>query len=216
MRLYTFVLLCFFLACKQGKRYHDLSQKNQEAPQVDAIRDILNFQNELNEEFKDPEVSPLPDRYRKNFESLEFFEPDTSFIVRAKLIRTPEAVPFLMPTTTDRKSREVVYGIAHFMLSGKKHQLEIYQNPELMLQEGYEDYLFLPFTDDTNGEETYTGGRYIDLRIPKGDSIIIDFNRAYNPYCAYNKKYSCPIVPSINSLDVQVLAGVRAFEPDAQ
>lgn len=216
MRLYTFILICFLLSCKQGKRYHDLSLQENNGIQVDVIQDILNFQNELNEEFKDPEVSPLPDRYRKNFESLDFFAPDTNFIVHAKLIRTPEAVPFLMPTTTDRKSKEVVYGIAHFSLNGKKHQLEIYQNPELMLQEGYEDYLFLPFTDKTNGEETYTGGRYIDLRIPRGDIIIIDFNRAYNPYCAYNKKYSCPIVPSVNALDVKVLAGVKAFRPDTE
>ncbi|WP_422081279.1 DUF1684 domain-containing protein [Ulvibacterium sp.] len=216
MRLYTLILICFFLGCKQGKRYHDLSQKNQEEPQVDAIQDILNFQDELNAEFKDPEVSPLPDRYRKSFERLDFFAPDTNFIVHAQLIRTPDAVPFLMPTTTDRKSEEVVYGIAHFVLNGKKHRLEIYQNPELMLQEGYEDYLFLPFTDETNGEGTYTGGRYIDLRIPRGDTIVIDFNRAYNPYCAYNKKYSCPIVPSVNSLDVEVSAGVRAFEPDTK
>jgi len=165
----------------------------------------------MNQEFKDPETSPLPDRYRKNFEGLDFFAPDTNYVVQAKLVRTPEAVPFLMPTTTERKSREVVYAIAHFVLHGEKYQLEIYQNPELILQEGYEDYLFLPFTDETNGKETYPGGRYIDLRIPKRDSMVIDFNRAYNPYCAYNKKYSCPIVPSVNALNVQILAGVKAF-----
>lgn len=216
MRFYTFILICFFLSCKQGKKYHDLSLRKSNDVQVDAIQDILDFQNELNKEFKDPETSPLPDRYRKNFESLDFFAPDTNFIVHAKFIRTPDAVPFLMPTTTDRKSKEVVYGIAHFMLDGKRQQLEIYQNPELMLQEGYEDYLFLPFTDKTNGEETYTGGRYIDLRIPRGDNIKIDFNRAYNPYCAYNKKYSCPIVPGINALSTQILAGVKAFEPDTE
>ncbi|WP_367279589.1 DUF1684 domain-containing protein [Ulvibacterium sp.] len=214
MRFHVLILICFFLGCKQGKRYHDLSQKDLKEVPVNAMQGILNFQSELNEEFKDPEVSPLPDRYRKNFESLDFFAPDTNFIAYAQLIRTPDAVPFMMPTTTDRKSKEVVYGIAHFTLKGKKHRLEVYQNPELMLQEGYEDYLFLPFTDNTNGEETYTGGRYIDLRIPKGDTIVIDFNRAYNPYCAYNKKYSCPIVPSINSLDAKILAGVRAFEPN--
>lgn len=183
---------------------------------TDGLREILKFQEELNEEFRDPpETSPpLPDRYKKNFESLDFFAPDTTYVVNAKFVRTPDALPFMMPTTTDRKSKEVVYGIAHFELNGRKWQLEVYQNEELMLDEGYEDYLFLPFTDQTNGKETYTGGRYIDLRIPNSDSIVIDFNRAYNPYCAYNKKYSCPIVPSVNDLATRVEAGgVRAFEP---
>ena len=200
--------------CKQEKKYHDLVQKENSTTQTDAIQDILKFQKELDEEFKNPETSPLPDKYRKDFEGLDFFPPDTNYVVQAKLIRTPEALPFLMPTTTERKSKEQVYGIAHFFLNGKEHELEIYQNQKLMLEEKYRDYLFLPFTDKTNDENTYGGGRYIDLSIPKGDSIVIDFNRAYNPYCAYNKKYSCPLVPSVNALDTEVQAGVKAFKPN--
>jgi uncharacterized protein (DUF1684 family) len=118
----------------------------------------------------------------------------------------------MMPTTTERKSQEVVYGIARFELHGQYFELEIYQNQELMLKEGYEDYLFLPFLDETNGNGTYSGGRYIDLSIPDGDTIIIDFNKAYNPYCAYNKKYSCPIVPRVNQLNTAVNAGVKEFK----
>lgn len=208
--------LMVVLACKTDKKYHDEQSKQVGVTSSDELNEILKFQQELNEEFKDPETSPLPDRYRKNFESLKFFEPDTAYVVEAQFLRTPEALPFLMPTTTDRKSKEVVYGIAHFNLNGQKWQLEIYQNEELMLEEGYEDYLFLPFTDLTNGKETYTGGRYIDLRIPLGDKITIDFNKAYNPYCAYNKKYSCPIVPSVNALETRVVAGVMAFEDEAK
>lgn len=209
--LYLFSGLVFLTACKQKKKYHDVAEKEIAAIQTDATVEILKFQRELNEEFKNPETSPLPDKFRKDFEFLDFFTPDTTYVVVAKFVRTPEALPFLMPTTTDRKSKEVVYGFAHFTLNGEPRQLEIYQNKELMLEEGYEDYLFLPFTDLTNAEETYGGGRYIDLRIPKGDRITIDFNRAYNPYCAYNKKYSCPLVPSVNHLDTEVLAGVKAF-----
>jgi len=217
MRLALFLLLFVVVlssACKEKKKYHDdVKDKTIEAP-TDALADILTFQKELNEEFKNPEESPLPDRYRKNFETLDFFAPDTAYVVEARFVRTPESLPFLMSTTTDRKSKEVVYGIAHFELNGKKRQLEIYQNQELMQQEEFRDYLFLPFTDDTNDKETYAGGRYIDLRIPESDMIQIDFNKAYNPYCAYNKKYSCPIVPSVNALDTEVRAGVKAFEPE--
>jgi len=83
-----------------------------------------------------------------------------------------------------------------------------------MDQPGWEDYLFLPFLDDTNGNTTYGGGRYVDLRIPKNDTITIDFNTAYSPYCAYNENYSCPIVPRENYLDIKVKAGVMSFESD--
>lgn len=217
MKLPSYVLLAIALtatACTGKKKYHDTKKDTVKAASTDALANILTFQKELNEEFKDPEESPLPDRYRKNFETLNFFDPDTTYVVEARFVRTPESLPFLMPTTTDRKSKEVVYGIAHFELNGKKRQLEVYQNEELMQQEEFRDYLFLPFTDDTNGDETYTGGRYIDLRIPDSDVIRIDFNTAYNPYCAYNKKYSCPIVPGVNGLDTEVRAGVKAFEPD--
>ena len=214
MKNFVLILVILAFGCKQNKKYHDVAeQKKQTSSQVSSIQDILDFQQELNDEYRDPETSPLPDRYRKNFEGLSFFEPDTNYIVDAKFVRTAEALPFMMPTTTDRRTEEVLYGIAHFALNGKQHQLEIYQNQELMLQEKYRDYLFLPFTDDTNGEETYAGGRYIDLTIPKGDTIQINFNKAYNPYCAYNKKYSCPIVPSVNALSTKVMVGVRAFEP---
>ncbi|MDT7829719.1 DUF1684 domain-containing protein [Pricia sp. S334] len=202
-----------FTACKENKKYHDTAKQEAPTASSDAVADILEFQKELNDEFKDPETSPLPDRYRMDFETLDFFAPDTTYVVLAKLVRTPEALPFMMPTTTGRKSEEAVFGIAHFTLNGEKRQLEIYQNQELMEQEEYRDYLFLPFTDKTNGEETYSGGRYIDLEIPDGDSIQIDFNTAYNPYCAYNPKYSCPIVPDVNALDTEVRAGVRAFDP---
>jgi uncharacterized protein (DUF1684 family) len=211
------VLLALFyifllFGCKQDKKYHD-ERKNETAEiPHNSIKDILDFQLKLNAEFKNPETSPLPDRYRKEFESLDFFQPDTNYIVKAKFQLTPEAIPFLMPTTTDRKSKEVVYGIAHFRLNGKEHQLEIYQNRELLLEEEFKDYLFLPFADLTNGNESYTGGRYIDLSIPKSDTIIIDFNKAYNPYCVYNKKYSCPIVPTVNAMDTKVLAGVKDFK----
>jgi len=213
---YVFLVILIVLVvcgtgCKGEKKYHDITKSEKQESSSDVLNEILQFQKELNETFRNPETSPLPDRYRKDFDKLDFFEPDTNYRVIAKFVRTPDALPFMMPTTTDRKSEELVYGIAHFSLNGKKHQLEIYQNQKLMLQEEYKDYLFLPFLDNTNGEETYTGGRYIDLSIPARDAMIIDFNKAYNPYCAYNKKYSCPIVPKVNRLDIKIMAGVKAF-----
>ena len=204
--------LGLLLACKEEKRYHDVNSTKLETIKSDKLADILVFQKELNKEYKDPETSPLPDRYRKDFETLDFFPPDTNYVITAEFIRTPDALPFSMPTTTERESMEVVYGIAKFNLNGEAVELEIYQSPELIEQEKYRKYLFLPFTDETNGKDTYEGGRYLDLTIPEGKDIILDFNKAYNPYCAYNKKYSCPLVPSVNHISTRIEAGVRAFE----
>ena len=133
-------------------------------------------------------------------------------MVTAKFVRTVDEQPFKMKTTTDRLPEYVKYGELIFDLKGKPFKLNIYQNQDLIKKEGFEDYLFLPFLDNTNGEESYGGGRYIDMRIPDGDTIIVDFNSAYNPYCAYNEKYSCPIVPRENYLDTEVRAGVKAFK----
>ena len=89
--------------------------------------------------------------------------------------------------------------------------LNIYRNLDIVNKEGYEDYLFLPFLDDTNGFESYGGGRYIELDVTEEDNLVIDFNSAYNPYCTYNEKYSCPIVPRENYLPIEINAGVKAF-----
>lgn len=170
------------------------------------------FQKELNAAYKDASKSPLKAKDLKNFEGLNFFKFDTEYIVKASFKKLNNEKPFKMKTTTERLPIYLKYGELTFELKGKAYKLNIYQNQELIVKEGYEDYLFLPFLDETNGLESYGGGRYIDCRIPKSDTIEIDFNKAYNPYCAYNEKYSCPIVPRENYLKTRVEAGVKAFE----
>jgi uncharacterized protein (DUF1684 family) len=172
------------------------------------------FQKKMNADFKDATKSPLKDKDRKDFKGLDFFKFDSTYVVSATLTRTPEEKPFQMKTTTERMPVYVKYGVISFELKGETHQLNIYQNLDLMTQDGYMDYLFLPFLDLTNGDTTYGGGRYVEGRIPKDDKLVIDFNSAYNPYCAYNEKYSCPIVPRENYLDLKVEAGVKAFTKD--
>jgi uncharacterized protein (DUF1684 family) len=129
--------------------------------------------------------------------------------VIAKFVRTKKEKPFEMKTSTDRKPLYVKYGEVLFMIDGKELKLNVYKNIELSKKPGYKDYLFLPFSDLTSGNESYVGGKYIDLRIPKGDTIVIDFNTSYNPYCAYNHKYSCPKVPLENDLNIEIKAGVK-------
>ena len=170
------------------------------------------FQREINAQYKDATESPLKEEDRKEFVGLDFFKYDSTYVVDALFTRTTNEQPFKMKTTTDRLPEYVKYGILDFFLNGEIFQLNIYQNQELIKQEGYENYLFLPFSDETNGIESYGGGRYIDLRIREGNQLTIDFNSAYNPYCAYNDKYSCPIVPRVNYLKTRIEAGVKKFK----
>ncbi|HEU4496844.1 MAG TPA: DUF1684 domain-containing protein [Flavobacterium sp.] len=173
---------------------------------------VAAFQKQLNAQYADPEESPLLEKDLKKFKSLSFFPISKKFFVIAKFIRTPGEKPFEMATTTGRKPVYVKYGEAHFTIDGKSFKASLYQSQDLKKIDKYKDNLFLPFTDLTSGTETYGGGRYIDLKIPQGDTLIIDFNKAYNPYCAYNHKYSCPIPPSENDLAVAVRAGVKKFK----
>lgn len=170
---------------------------------------VLEFREELNHEYKDPETSPLDGKALKKFKGHDFFPMDEKYRVKAKFERVENAVPFRMETTTSRKPIYELYAIATFTLDSQEHKLNIYQSHQLRATEKYKAYLFLPFNDLTNGKESYGGGRFIDLRIPEGDQIWIDFNKAYNPFCAYSYKYSCPIPPKENRLNVEVRAGVR-------
>ena len=189
--------LLLILSCENKKRYD---------------KSFTPFQKEMNEFFKDASISPLKEKDLKIFKGLDFFAFDSSYVVNAALTRTPEEKSFKMKTTTDRLPEYVKYGIVTFDLFGKSYNLNIYRNLDIINKEGYQDYLFLPFLDDTNGFESYGGGRYIDLDVTEEDNLVIDFNSAYNPYCTYNEKYSCPIVPRENYLSIKINAGVKNFK----
>ncbi len=172
---------------------------------------VEKFQKDLNTEYADAKTSPLTAEDLKVFKALDFYPINEMFFVKAKFIRTENEKPFEMKTSTSRRPLYVKYGEAHFTIDGKPFQLNIYQNIELSQNSAYKDYLFLPFFDLTCGKESYIGGKYIDLKIPQGDTIAIDFNTSYNPYCAYNHKYSCPKVPLENNLNIEIKAGVKKF-----
>ena len=188
-------LLLFNISCKEKK-----------------VRMTYNsaFQKKMNEMFKDASKSPLKPNDLKTFSSLSFFPIDSSFVVKAKLTPTPNSKYFDMKTTTERVSKERIYGVLTFELLQQTFELNVYQGKDST--EVKSNYLFLPFLDDTNGISTYGGGRYMDLEVPKSDSIWLDFNTAYNPYCVYNERYSCPIVPRQNYVPIQIKAGVKRFK----
>ncbi len=185
----------------------ELCAQNRQASAIEA------WQKELNASYANRGESPLDDRDFKHFEGLPFYPIDTIYTVRAILEETPETEPFEMPTSTNRRPKYRIWGIAKFTLKGHACALPVYISIELAEKIGFSDYLFLPFTDETTGNDSYGGGRYLDLRLPaEGNIIEIDFNKAYNPYCAYSERYSCPLVPEANHLSLRIEAGVRAAQ----
>lgn len=155
--------------------------------------------------------SPL--KSQEDLAYLRFYESDSTYRVEATVELTPKAEPFEMPTYNGQTRPHVEYAVVSFVLNGKPQQLTIYRNLNLLRLPQYRDYLFLPFKDATSGYATYGGGRYLDLRLGdiKDGRMIIDFNKAYNPYCAYHEGYACPVPPKKNTLPIAIEAGEKTY-----
>ena len=173
------------------------------------------YQQKLNSVFKDASKSPLKNKDLKSFKGLDFFPVDLSYITTASIEKTPDT-PFLgMVTNTEEKSYYRKFGILTFTLKEKEMQLTLYESLEESENPIFEDYLFLPFTDETSGGDSYGGGRYMDVfksSINTNSTVELNFNNTYNPYCAYNVDYSCPLTPRNNHLNMEILAGVIDFK----
>ncbi len=206
MKYITLLLFFLIIACTPSK---DLVKTAAKTPE----EEIKAFQAHLTKEFKNPETSPLREK-AKHFKKHDFFAIDLDYRVEAEFEPTPEAQVFTMPTSGPRKPKYKKFGILKFELKGKPYTLALYQNQAFLNNPMYKDYLFLPFNDLTNGVETYGGGRYIDFKIPTSNKVILDFNKCYNPYCAYSDGWSCPIPPVENNLDMEVRAGIKLEQKD--
>ncbi|OCB76143.1 DUF1684 domain-containing protein [Flavobacterium crassostreae] len=173
---------------------------------------VQKFQEDLNAHYANPKTSPLTASDLAHFEGLDFFPSNPRFFVIAQFTRTQNEKPFKMKTSTARKPLYIKYGEISFVMDQKSFKLNVYQNVEHAKNKPTDNHLFLPFSDLSSGKESYIGGKYLDLKIPEGTTIAIDFNTSYNPYCAYNYQYSCPKVPLENRLDIAILAGVKNFK----
>jgi len=196
--------------------YPLFSQENSANTTDPYTSQILTERAEKDKEMREDPKSPIPESERSEFSGLYYFPPDPSYRVEARLERFDNPFHFKMKTTTDRLPEYAIYGQVTFRLNGKNLKLNVYQNIELIKKPGNEDYLFIPFNDGTNGKQTYGGGRFLDAAIPEGDTLIIDFNKAYNPYCAYNHKYSCPIPPEENNLPLKIRAGEKKWHSESK
>lgn len=147
---------------------------------------------------------------------VQFYAPDSTYRVTATVERTPDAQPFEMPTYNGKTRPHVAYALLTFTLRGQPHRLTLYRNLNAIRLPEYRDQLFLPFKDATSGRETYGGGRYLDLRTSdiQNGQVVLDFNRSYNPYCAFKEGYPCPIPPPNNVLTIPIEAGEKAYGKD--
>ena len=143
-----------------------------------------------------------------------FFPVDEKYKIIARFRKAINSKWFSMETSGAIRKTFRVYGSLHFSINDTTVTMNLYQSQSLMNTDEYQDHLFLPFADLTSGEETYESGRYIDLFITDivNNQVIIDFNKAYNPYCAYiSGKYNCPIPPAENQVEVAIPAGEKIF-----
>ena len=173
--------------------------------------DSLNqYRQHYKDEFITDNRSPLK---AEDTAYLRFYKPGINYRVSAKIKLTPNSAVFEMPTASGKTKKYRQYGIVTFNINDTIVNLQILQSQKLIQQSEYKDHLFLPFKDLTNYDETYGGGRYIDLSMSdiRDGRITIDFNKSYNPWCAFAGGYSCPIPPAYNKLAIAIRAGEKNY-----
>jgi len=186
-----------------------LSLENAMGPEMilEQKQHVKQWRKEKDQFFKTHERSPLLPSEKKDFNSLKYYPFDPRYVFHGKIeryilnINNPRYYA-TFPTNKGTNKRYIRYGKFHFMIDGKEYTIEIYKSI-------LSDFLFIPFKDRTNGKETYEGGRYIDAEILPGYHMILDFNMAYHPACAYNDKFICILPPRENMLDIPIRAGEK-------
>jgi uncharacterized protein (DUF1684 family) len=187
----------------------DTSQPSAAAPDPAYLAQVRQARQQKDAAFRTADTSPIPAGQRAAFGGLRYYGPDAAYRVVARLARAAVLAPLPLALTRGAADAYVRWGTAEFELGGQPQKLLLLQ------KQGETRELFLPFTDPTNGQQTYAGGRYLDLPVPAPEAteITLDFNAAYSPFCAYNHEYSCPKPPADNRLTVAVRAGEQLVQP---
>jgi len=173
---------------------------------------ITLFRKKAIAEFANPKTSPLDSiQFQGHYHDPNYFPINQDFIIKAYFTIDTTGEVFGMATNTKRKPNYRVYGYLKFKVGDTLQKLTLYQNVDFMHDPEYGKYLFIPFRDKTNSKTSYGAGRYLEILIPCSDTVMLDFNMAYNPYCAYSDKWSCPLVPFENHLDVHIVAGEMIY-----
>lgn len=170
------------------------------------IEDIQKLRSSYNHYIKYYEDSPLEQDELTNFDKLDYFKVDKRFKIRAQFEVLKIQDTFNIKLTDSKTLQFLKYGIAKFSYQGKPQKLTLLKHIEAKNKK-----LFIPFKDKTNGKYTYGAGRYLDVMDEGNKEISIDFNLSYNPYCAYNSNYKCPMVPRENFLKEEITAGEKSY-----
>ncbi|MEO8285610.1 MAG: DUF1684 domain-containing protein [Chloroflexota bacterium] len=153
--------------------------------------------------------SPLLPEDKENFRGANYFPVDLKYRVTANFVEETRPGVFKVQTTTGDFKEYTRIGRLEFEIDGQKVSLVAFMPPSDEPLHG--NRLFVPFRDKTSGKASYGAGRYLDLNKRPGSQYVLDFNRAYNPYCAYSPYYSCPLPPGENNLAIEIAAGEKSF-----
>ncbi len=196
------ILAMGFASCSGDYRRLTFNSAERDA----YLKQLETFRQRKDMFFRSDSSSPLTGAQIKEFHHLDYYPPNLELIFRVRLLeeKSPERIG--IPSTAGETRPAVRYGKFSFEIAGEKLRLYVYK---MIGDES--DELFLPFTDETCGKTSYSGGRYIDLKENESGEYTLDFNYAYNPYCAYNHNYSCPIVPQENHLNAAIDAGEMIY-----
>ena len=203
----VFPVLSLSILLLAGKSALPLN-KEEENPMERREEKLKVFREKRDRFFKQDPHSPLKETDRKRFKNLLYYPIDLKYTMVGSIEKYPtEPKPIYvnLPTNKEREKKYVKYGRFKFKLEGKEYILQIYRS----LGGGE---LFLPFKDKTSETETYRMGRYLNIEPMPGGKVLIDFNRAYNPFCEFNEKYTCPFAPKENWLDIEIRAGEKRFK----
>ena len=172
------------------------------------LAQLNKFRRDKNQAFRQGENSPLETAQKTQFDSLKYYPGDPALMPHADISRNKNPDTIRLQTTDNKAEKYLNWGSVKFNINNAPQELRLY-----LKADGRDSTLFIPFTDLTNGHDTYGGGRYLDAPVPKlnESEIKLDFNRAYNPFCAYNNAYSCPVPPAENRLQVAIAAGEKSF-----
>ena len=167
------------------------------------MSDLKRFREKKDAFFRQDHHSPLDEEQRKHFDGLNYFPENPDLRIQVEVDRIPEGDQIEIQTNTGDVQSYDRFGRFHFTVDGEVAELTVFQN---------EHGFFMPFADSLAGQETYGAGRYLEPELLADGRLLIDFNLAYNPYCAYNANWSCPITPAENRLSVPLKAGEMVFE----
>jgi len=168
--------------------------------------EITKHRDETDRFMRNSDESPFLNNL-SSYHELNYYPPRLKYKVKARFQAVEKPEIMILPTSDNKEKQYLTYGYASFELNGKQNKLLILENVE-------DESLFLAFGDNTSAVSTYGAGRYLDVEHNGGPTITLDFNKAYNPYCAYSENYSCPFPPKQNLLDVAIEAGEKNYKEE--